>query len=47
MAYLENELGGRVFSVGSITFCGSLYHNNYRNNISSIVYNVIRNSLEK
>jgi N,N-dimethylformamidase len=42
MVYFETPNGGAVFSVGSITFCGSLSHNGYRNNISRIVDNVLR-----
>jgi N,N-dimethylformamidase len=42
MVYFETPNGGAVFSVGSITFCGSLFHNGYRNNISRIVDNVLR-----
>ena len=42
MVYFETPNGGAVFSVGSITFCGSLSHNGYRNNISRIVDNVVR-----
>jgi len=34
--------GGEVFSVGSITFCGSLPVNDYNNDISRILDNVIR-----
>jgi N,N-dimethylformamidase len=41
MIYFETPQGGAVFSVGSITFCGSLAHNNYDNNISRIVENVL------
>lgn len=41
MIYYETPSGGAVFSVGSISFCGSLSHNNYDNNISRIVDNVI------
>ena len=37
--------GGAVFSVGSITFCGSLPHNNCKNNISTIIDNVVRKFL--
>jgi N,N-dimethylformamidase len=39
--YFETPNGGAVFSVGSITFCGSLSHNNYDNNVSRIVDNVL------
>lgn len=42
MVYFETQNRGRVFSVGSITFCGSLPWNNFDNNISTILYNVIR-----
>jgi N,N-dimethylformamidase len=42
MVYFETPRGGAVFSVGSITFCGSLSHDGYRNNISRIVDNVLR-----
>ncbi|PON13102.1 hypothetical protein C2W62_36125 [Candidatus Entotheonella serta] len=41
MVYFETPNGGAVFSVGSITFCGSLAHHHYDNNISSIVNNVL------
>jgi hypothetical protein len=33
--------GGQVFSVGSICFCGSLPYNNFDNNISTLLHNVI------
>jgi N,N-dimethylformamidase len=42
MVYFETPNGGAVFSVGSITFCGSLSHDGYRNNISRILDNVLR-----
>jgi N,N-dimethylformamidase len=42
MVYFETPNGGAVFSVGSITFCGSLSHEGYRNNISRILDNVLR-----
>ena len=42
MVYFNCPGDGAVFSVCSITFCGSLSHNNYGNNISRIVENVIR-----
>jgi N,N-dimethylformamidase len=41
LVYFETESGGRVFSTGSITFCGSLPHNNFDNNISRLIANVI------
>ena len=42
MTYFEAPNGGAVFSTGSITFCGSLSHNGYRNNISKIIDNVVK-----
>ena len=41
MVYFEGPKGGAVFSVGSITWCGSLSHNNYENNVSRITGNVL------
>ena len=41
MVYFETDKGGAVFSVGSIAFLGSLPHNNYDNNISKIIDNVL------
>lgn len=41
MTYFDTVGGGAVFSVGSITFCGSLSHNDYDNNISRIINNVL------
>ncbi|WP_108659796.1 N,N-dimethylformamidase beta subunit family domain-containing protein [Acuticoccus kandeliae] len=34
--------GGSVFSVGSITFCGSLPHNDFDNDVARMVENVLR-----
>ncbi|MDH3694402.1 MAG: N,N-dimethylformamidase large subunit [Gammaproteobacteria bacterium] len=42
MVYYEMPNDGAIFSVGSITYCGSLSHNNYDNNISRITENVLR-----
>jgi N,N-dimethylformamidase len=42
MAYLEYPNGGAVFSVGSISWCGSLSHNDYENDVSRITENVLR-----
>ena len=42
MVYFEGPKGGGVFSVGSITWCGSLSHNDYDNNVSRITDNVLR-----
>ena len=41
MAFFETGHGGAVFAVGSITYCGSLAHNGYDNNISRITRNVL------
>jgi N,N-dimethylformamidase len=41
IVYFETVAGGAVFSTGSITFCGSLSHNNYMNNISRMLENVL------
>jgi N,N-dimethylformamidase len=43
----ETEGGGRVFSAGSISLSGSLSFNGYRNNISRMVENVLREFLEE
>jgi N,N-dimethylformamidase len=41
MTLVERPDGGAVFSVGSITFCGSLSHGGYDNAVSRILRNVI------
>jgi N,N-dimethylformamidase len=41
MIYFMTEGGGQVFAVGSITFCGSLPWNDYDNNISKLLSNVL------
>jgi N,N-dimethylformamidase len=41
LVYFEGPDGGGVFSVGSIAWCGSLSHNNYSNNVSRIMKNVL------
>jgi N,N-dimethylformamidase len=41
MLFFETPAGGAVFSVGSITFCGSLAYNRYRNNVAQLVTNVL------
>jgi N,N-dimethylformamidase len=46
MVLLESPGGGAVFSVGSISWCGSLSHNNYENGISRITENVLRRFAE-
>src|SRR5262249_50989654 len=42
IVYFETTAGGAVFSTGSITFCGSLSHNRYDNDISRMLENVLR-----
>lgn len=42
MVYFETPNHGAVFSVGSITFCGSLVYNRCHNNISRLTDNVLR-----
>ena len=42
IVYFETDNGGAVFSVGSITFCGSLPHNGGDNNVSRMTLNVLR-----
>ena len=42
IVFFETPNGGAVFSVGSITFCGSLPHNEFDNNISRMLDNVLR-----
>ena len=41
IVYYETGYGGAVFSVGSITFCGALSHNDYRNDVSTLLRNVL------
>ncbi|GHD44219.1 N,N-dimethylformamidase [Thalassobaculum fulvum] len=42
MIYADLPSGGALFSVGSITFCGSLSHDGYDNPVSRILENVVR-----
>jgi N,N-dimethylformamidase len=41
LVYGCNDAGGQIVSVGSITFLGSLSHNNYDNDISRLLSNVV------
>lgn len=41
MVFFETGRGGAVFSTGSITWTGSLSHNVYDNNVSTITHNVL------
>jgi len=40
--YSELDGGGALFSVGSITFCGSLLSNGCENGVSTMLENVLR-----
>ncbi len=46
MVWFDVPNGGSVFSVGSITFCGSLPHNNFDNNVSRLMKNVVDHVLD-
>ena len=41
MTYIEKPKGGAIFSVGSITYCGTLPHNKFDNDVSRLTFNVI------
>ena len=41
LVYFEGPKGGAVFSVGSISWCGSLSYNSYDNNVSRVTDNVL------
>ena len=47
MVYFETASNGAVFSTSSITWSGSLGHNNYDNNVSRITENVLRQFASK
>lgn len=42
MTFFETPSGGAVFSTGSISWGGSLFHNHYKNNVSRITLNVLK-----
>lgn len=42
IVYFEREGGGAVFSVGSITFCGSLWRHGFEGPVSRMLNNVVR-----
>ena len=47
--YFDTPSGGAVFAVGSITFCGSLWHPDHRDftgPVSQLLENVLRRFLE-
>jgi N,N-dimethylformamidase len=41
MTYWEGSNGAAVFAVGSVTFCGALSQNHYRNNVSQLLHNLL------
>ena len=45
IVYGRSETGGGLFAVGSITFCGSLSHNDYNNNVSRLLENCLKEFL--
>jgi len=45
IVWFEVPGGGSVFAVGSITFCGSLPHNEFDNNVSRLLLNVVQHVL--
>lgn len=47
LAFAELPLGGAVFGVGSIAWCGSLSHNGYDNNVSRITWNVLKRFMDE
>ena len=46
MTFFECPNGGAVFSTGSITFCGSLVTNNFDNDVSRLLDNVVKRFLD-
>jgi len=46
LTFFETPNNGAVFSTGSITFCGSLLHNDGNNNVSRLIRNVLDRFLD-
>ena len=46
MIYYKTPNDGAVFAPGSLAWCGSLSHNDYKNNVSKLMENVIRGFLK-
>ena len=46
LTFFETPGGGAVLSTGSITFCGSLPHNDFDNNVSKLLGNVVERFLD-
>ncbi|WP_146135340.1 N,N-dimethylformamidase beta subunit family domain-containing protein [Antricoccus suffuscus] len=47
ITFLQTPAGGAVFSVGSITWAGSLAYNNFDNNVARMTENVLRDFLHR
>jgi N,N-dimethylformamidase len=47
MIFFETPAGGAVFSTGSISYAGSLSHNNFDNDIARITSNVLNRFLDE
>ena len=47
MIYYKTPNGGALFAPGSLSWCGSLSHNRYDNNVSRIMENVVYGFLKK
>ncbi len=47
MVLVPTANGGAVFSVGSMTWVGSLSHNGYENSVSRVTRNVLERFLER
>lgn len=47
MVFFETPEGGGVFSTGSISWCASLAHNGYDNNVAQITGNVLKRFLDR
>lgn len=47
VVYIERPDGGKVFTAGSVTWTGSLSHNNYSNNVARLTGNVVRQFLDE
>ena len=46
IVFFETPAGGAVFSTGSMTWVGSLSHNDYENNVERVTMNVLRRFLD-
>jgi N,N-dimethylformamidase len=47
ITFFETPRNGAVFSTGSITFCGSLPHNNFDNECSRLLQNVLTRFMDR